>query len=473
MNTMTAPASASTHRLLAVDDLRVAGPEGTLLAGISLELHAGRALTLLGESGSGKSLLAHALMGSLPAGLHASGRLEIQGLHCDAGDRDTRRPLWGRGLALLPQEPWFALDPTMRVGAQLAETYRLVGGASRGEARERTRHELAAIGLDQAARAWPFTLSGGMAQRAAFTMTRAGNAPLLIVDEPTKGLDAAWRDDIVARLREALAQGCAVLTITHDLAVARALGGEIAVMLEGAIVEHGDAATVLDRPRHAYTRALIDAQPCRWPAQAHPQTGEIVLEASGVGKRFGARTLFQGLDLSLRAGARVAVSGPSGTGKSTLGNILLGLAAPDSGAVRRAPGIAAVRYQKLYQDPAAAFAPRVTLGRSLADVMRLHGIDRARMDALLPRLRLAPALLARLPSAVSGGELQRFALLRALLLRPAFLFADEPTSRLDPVTQQETMALMLEATAENRCALLLVTHDADIAANVATDVIAL
>jgi peptide/nickel transport system ATP-binding protein len=475
---MTAPVAmpcswATPQRLLAVDQLRVTGPQGLLLDGISLELHAGRALTLVGESGSGKSLLAHALMGTLPTPLRASGRLVIQDMTCDAGDRDARRRLWGRGLALLPQEPWFALDPTMRVGAQLAETYRFVGGASRAEASGRAQRDLASMGLDHAMRAWPFTLSGGMAQRAAFTMTRAGNAPLLIVDEPTKGLDAAWRDDIVARLRAALAQGCAVLTITHDLTVARALGGEVAVMLDGAIVERGEAATVLASPRHRYTRALVDAEPRHWPAQTVADTGGVVLEASGLGKRFGSQSLFHGLDLTLHAGARVAVSGRSGTGKSTLGNILLGLVAPDSGTVRRARGIAAVRYQKLYQDPAAAFAPRVPVGRSLADVAKLHGIDGAHITALMPRLKLAPALLDRLPSAVSGGELQRFALLRALLLRPAFLFADEPTSRLDPVTQQETMALMLEATAESGCALLLVTHDGDIAAKVAKDVIAL
>jgi peptide/nickel transport system ATP-binding protein len=478
MNPIAAPVAISAPRaaplrLLAVDKLCVTGPEGVLLDGISLELHAGRALTLLGESGSGKSLLAHALMGTLPGELRASGRLDIQGITADASDRDARRPLWGRELALLPQEPWFALDPTMRVGAQLAETYRLVGGASRAAALGRAQRDLASMGLDHAMRAWPFTLSGGMAQRAAFTMTRAGNAPLLIVDEPTKGLDAAWRDDIVTRLRAALAQGCAVLTITHDLAVARALGGEVAVMLDGAIVERGDAATVLATPRHRYTRALVGAEPRHWPAQTAPETGEVVIEASGLGKRFGPQALFRGLDIQLRAGARVAVSGRSGTGKSTLGNILLGLVAPDSGTVRRARGIAPVRFQKLYQDPAAAFAPRVPVGRSLADVARLHGIDHARIAALMPRLKLSAALLDRLPSAVSGGELQRFALLRALLLRPAFLFADEPTSRLDPVTQQETMALMLEATAESRCALLLVTHDGDIAAKVARNIIAL
>ncbi len=459
-------------RLLGVRELSVASADGVLLQPVSFELQAGRALTLLGETGSGKSLLAHAVMGSLPSGLRASGRLAGHGWQCEADDMRVRRPLWGRELALLPQEPWFALDPLMRVDAQLAETYRLVAQESRRSAAHHAAQALRAVGLGHAARAWPTALSGGMAQRAAFAITRAGDAPILIVDEPTKGLDRIWRDDLVARLRAALEQGCAVLTITHDIGVARALGGDTMVMLDGRVVERGQTHAVLSAPSHDYTRALIAAEPAAWPRRAIPAPGGEVLHARALSKRFGNHVLFDGLDLTLHAGERVAVTGPSGSGKSTLGNVLLGLAKADRGSVRRAGGIAPVRYQKLYQDPAGAFAPHIPLGRALHDLIALHRLERAPLRPWMERLGLSADLLTRLPGAVSGGELQRFALLRALLLRPAFLFADEPTSRLDPVTQRNTIDLIVEAAQESDCALMLVTHDPDLAANVAARTLA-
>lgn len=453
--------------LLAVSGLRIDSAEGSLVGPVSFDLQAGRALTLLGESGSGKSLLAHAIMGTLPHGLRADGRIALAGQAFAAGDPESRRPLWGRQLALLPQEPWLALDPTMKVGRQLAQTHALVGGQSAEQAWRTALGELEALGLPGAADAWPATLSGGMAQRAAFAITRAGGAPVLIVDEPTKGLDHACRDEIVARLRQALEAGCAVLTITHDIAVARALGGDVAVMLAGRIVETGQAEALLSAPAHDYSRALVAADPENWTAHGRAAPGDEVLSAAGLGKRLGNRQLFHGLDLRLCAADRVAVTGPSGSGKSTLGNVLLGLMTADAGQVRRQPRVDAVRYQKIYQDPGSAFAPRRGIGQALHDLCARHHLDAAAIAPLMQRMRLPAALLARKPSEVSGGELQRFALLRALLLDPVFLFADEPTSRLDPITQKEVVDVIVQATRERGCALMLVTHDPHIAGSVA------
>ncbi len=173
--------------------------------------------------------------------------------------------------------------------------------------------------------------------------------------------------------------------------------------------------------------------------------------------------------------------GPSGTGKSTLGNVLLGLVAPDRGTVRRAEGLASTALQKLYQDPVASFAPRVSLECALRDAARRHGRPWPSVVERLRRLGVPEDLLARRPAAVSGGELQRIALARVLIARPALLFADEPTSRLDPVTQQEALAVLLDALEEDAAdggpggatALLLVTHDDDLADAVGTHVLRL
>ena len=449
--------------LLTVSRLRVASAEGHLLGPISFEMHAGRALTLLGESGSGKSLLAQAVMGALPVGLQAEGEVALGGASFAARDAIRRRSMWGRQVALLPQEPWLALDPTMQVGHQLAESHALVGGRSRADAWDATLRDLESLGMTDVSNAWPASLSGGMAQRVAFAITRAGGAPVLFVDEPTKGLDDACRGDIIARLQSALRAGCAVLTITHDIAVARALGGDVSVMLAGNIVESGPADTLLSAPSHDYTRALIASDPENWTARPSASPGGEVLQAVGLAKRLGGREIIRGFDLTLRAGECVAVTGPSGSGKSTLGNVLLGLIEADEGQVHRQSNAEAFRFQKIYQQPSSAFAPRRTIGRALDDLCARHRLDRAGIASLMTRMRLATGLLERRPGEVSGGELQRFALLRTLLLNPVFLFADEPTSRLDPITQKEILELIVESTQDRGCSLMLVTHDPSIA----------
>lgn len=445
-----------------VEDLSITGPQGRIVHGVSLAAAPGAALTLIGETGSGKSLVAAAVMGTLPATLSAGGRVRFEGTELLALDARARRALWGRRIALLPQEPWLALDPTMPAAPQVAEVFALVRGEAPAAARGAARRVLAALGLGAAARRYPFQLSGGMAQRVAIAATQAAGASLLLVDEPTKGLDGALRDALAATLR-ARAREATVLIITHDITLARMIRGTIAVMLEGRIVEQGPAAEVLDAPRHPYTRRLIDADPARWPRPVPaPQEAAVMVEGRGLARGFGARRLFSDLDIAVRAGEIVAVSGPSGCGKTTLGNVLLGLLRPDTGTVRRADA-AATRFQKLYQDPPAAFAPHATLRTAMADLARRHGIAWERITPLLARLNLAPALLDRLPAEVSGGELQRFALARVLLLDPIFLFADEATSRLDPITQQEVMTLLRTEVTEHGLAMLMVTHDTQLA----------
>lgn len=458
---------------LTIEDLRVSAGGVALVRGVSIRVAPGVPLTIVGETGSGKTLVAEAAMGTLAPELVASGRVVLGDAASEAGDRAARRHLWGRGIAMLPQEPWLALDPTMRVLPQVAQGHRFVRGLSMAEATARAREDLAALGLSGAATRFPHQLSGGMAQRVAVAAARAGGAPLLLADEPTKGLDSDLRSAVVALLRGALLAGGSLLCITHDVAVARALGGEVMVMLDGEVVEHGPAETVLTAPSHAYTRRLLAAEPEAWADDAIPGAGEELLSATSLAAERGGRRLFEALDLAVGAGEWVAVTGPSGCGKTTLGNVLLGLLRPAAGQVRRRAGLARTRYQKLYQDPVATFAPRLDLRTALAEAAALHGVPWSQLAAMLARLRVPDALLDRRPDQVSGGELQRIAIARALLADPVFLFADEPTSRLDPITQQETMAALREVSRERGLAVLLVTHDQAMARKVAGRQIAL
>jgi peptide/nickel transport system ATP-binding protein len=453
---------------LELDRVTVRAAGQVLLQPVSLRVARGGVLTLLGESGSGKSLLAQAIMGNLPATLDCVGIIRIDQHQSRAENQQARHALWGRTLALLPQEPWQALDPTMRIQRQIAETYQLVHPAPpAGGAMAASLRALRGLGLEGAARRYPFQISGGMAQRVAFLATHAAGAPLLIIDEPTKGLDSERRGEVLALLRTAIDGGMTLLTITHDVWLARALGGDVAVMLDGRIVEQGSAGTVLAQPAHAYTGRLLAAEPSAWPAApfSAPQTAAaVVADISDVAKSFGQQHLFAGVSAQIRRGEFISITGPSGSGKTTFGNVVLGLLKPDQGSVRRGAGLTPTAFQKIYQDPGAAFAPSASLRRSLQDLVALHRLEWDDLLRLLERLRLAPALLDRLPSQVSGGELQRIALARVLMLKPALIFADEPTSRLDPVTQHETLALLAEQAAAFDCAVLLVTHDPDIAA---------
>jgi peptide/nickel transport system ATP-binding protein len=449
--------------LLQADDVAVLDAAGrTLVRPVSLRLDPGEPLVVLGETGSGKSLLAQALMGTLPPELSARGRVRIDGTEHDAARPARFRPLWGRTFAVLPQEPWLSLDPLMRAEAQVAETHALVRKLAAQDARTAAASDLAALGLDAAARRrYPHQLSGGMAQRVAFAAARAGGGRIVIADEPTKGLDVARRDEVARLLSRSLAEGGGLLVITHDLALAQRIGGRLIVLRDGAVVERGTVAGVFAAPAADYTRLLLDADPARWPRRTPRAVGPTVIEGRALTVARGGRPLVERLDLTIGAGQIVGVSGPSGCGKSTLGDVLLGLHAPSPGDVRRSADAPCTAFQKLYQDPVAAFAPRRALGATLGDVARRFGRNGAAIAALRDRLDLDPFLLARTPGQVSGGELQRLALLRVMLAEPRFLFADEPTSRLDPITQRGVIDI-IEGLADAGCAVLLVSHDVEL-----------
>ncbi|WP_137157736.1 ATP-binding cassette domain-containing protein [Rhizobium sp. FKL33] len=442
--------------MLIAEDITVRAGAQALVNPVSLTLNPGKAVTVLGESGSGKSLLAQAILGILPQGLEAAGRLSVNDRPFDPARPQANRALWGRHIAVLPQEPWLALDPLMPARKQVAEVYELL--RSDPQSGDRAAADLADLGLAGAEQKFPWELSGGMAQRLAFAAARAGGGAITVADEPTKGLDAGRRDDVLALLRRGIDDGGGLLTITHDLQLAAGLGGEILVMRGGDVVERGPAERILSEPEHPYTQALVASDPTTWPRRLAPAAAAPLIRAQQLQVSRNGRQLFAPVSFELSAGQILGVFGPSGCGKSSLGNALLDLL-PYTGSLWRDPAAPKLAYQKLWQDPPAAFPARITLGQGLDDLIRLHKIDKARIPPLLDRLKLSPDLLARFPNSVSGGELQRIALLRALLLDPRFLFADEPTSRLDPMTQAQTIRLMLDIAAEQGLAIMIVSHD--------------
>jgi len=461
---------------LRVRDLVVRDRAGAaLVQPLDLSVPSGGIVSLVGESGAGKSLICAAIAGTLSDALLASGRIWLQGR--DAS-HDDRRGLWARSLFLLPQEPWHALAPARRVLSQTADTPR-IGGLTRTQAAARALGLLRHLGLhadrDSGKRAW--ALSGGMAQRVAVAAAMGAPAPVVLVDEPTKGLDATLRDRVRDSLRALMEAGRAVVLVTHDLELAGELGGELVVMRDGAVVERGCAPDVLARPRHPFTRALVDAIPGRWRSDASAAGAPLVrVEGAALTAGPGGRRLVDRLDLSVARGEIVGLWGASGSGKTTLGDTMLGLRPLSAGTLRWSEPMQPGVRQKLYQDPGAMFAPWRPIRATMADVTprlgRARGDLGRLLEPLLDQLRLSPALLDRLPHAVSGGELQRLALARTMLARPAFLFADEPTSRLDPLTQRDVAALIATCAADGM-AVLLASHNRDLIRALASRTVAI
>ncbi len=449
---------------LGVQGLGIRDREGRfLLMPVDLELEAGRCLCLVGESGAGKSLVCAAVAGTLPPGLSMGGRIWLDGREITDLSDAERRALWSTAVFLLPQEPWTALATARTARNQVADMPRLYGSRVAGIAANLM--ERVGLSATRDGPKVPSQLSGGMAQRVALATTLGAPARLILVDEPTKGLDADRRKLAEEGLRFLLYEGRSVLLVTHDLDLARRLGDEAVVMREGQVVERGPASEVLTRPCHAFTRTLLNAEPSRW-ARRRSAASDILVTAENlaVSPVRGGVIIARSIAFSIRRGGITALSGPSGCGKTTLGDTVLGLRRPAAGRLHRQGRLVV---QKLYQDPGAAFAPWRTIRATMSDALAEREAGREALEDLcrliFSRLGLNASMLDRRPGAVSGGELQRLALARALLAKADLVFADEPTSRLDAVSQKQFMELLHE-TAGSGVGILLASHDRDLLA---------
>ncbi len=449
--------------VIKVKELSVFAGSQRLLGPVSFQVAAQGTLVIMGETGAGKSLIAQAILGTLPGALRAEGAISINGRRVDTLGSVEHARLWGREIATLPQEPWRSLGPLMVSWRQVAETHHHIGGLAWGAAHAGTASDYSALGLEGAEPRLPGQLSGGMAQRVAFAAATAGRSPILLADEPTKGLDSSRQVRVIDLLKQVPNSGGTLLAITHEVPVAEALGGAIVVLRQDQVVEQGATADVLANPQAAYTKALLAADPRAWPKSPTSPPGDAILSARNLSVARGDRVLIEDFNLTLRAGERLAILGPSGIGKTTLLDTLAGLIAPHRGSVARHRSLGRHAIQKLYQDPPSAFPQHVNLGQNLRDVARLHGALWDQVLAFLDSLQLHPGLLGRRPDEVSGGELQRLSIARALIVGPKVLLADEPTSRLDPITQKTTLDLIAEIARKQGIAVILVTHNPEIA----------
>ncbi len=498
----------STAPLLEVRGLSVSFAGHEVVHGIDFAIAPGERVALVGESGSGKTVSALSLL-RLAANARLGGQALFKGTDLLALPERDLRALRGRDLAMIFQEPMTALNPLMTVGEQIAEVLSLKKGLDKVQLAERVLALLAETGIaDPArrARAFPHQLSGGQRQRVMIAMALACQPSLLLADEPTTALDVSLRGQILELLvRLQQSHGMAVLLITHDLNLVRRFADRVLVMENGRVVEQGATAELFAQPQHAYTQRLIASKPVR-DVPEPKRDAPAVMRANGLRVvyptplpgvrgwfRHGEFVAVQGASFDILPGQTLGIMGESGSGKSTLalaalgllpfqgelhiGNTVWGANSASNKALRR-------QIQVVFQDPFSSLSPRMTVEEIVGEGLGVHAPELSegeRQQLVMAALRdvglgtaddaLMAQTLQRYPHEFSGGQRQRLAIARALIIKPDILVLDEPTSALDVTVQKQVLQLLQTLQRERGLSYLLITHDVDVIRAMAHEVL--
>jgi len=456
--------------LLDVQNLTIAFGGQPVVHGVNFSIAEGEKLALVGESGSGKLSLLR-----LVSDAQVQGRALLNGQDLLALNERALRAVRGDQVSVIFQEPMTALNPLYCVGQQVAEVLQLKRGLTARQAWAGAVEWLAATGIPE-----PAQLSGGQRQRAMIAMALASQPKLLIADEPTTALDVSLRLQILDLLSDLQRQhGMAVLLITHDLPLVRRFADRVAVMERGHLVESGRVDEVFAQPRQPYTQMLLSSRPERQVDDAPlPADAPALLVAQGLRVSYpvplpGLRGWFRrgefvavkGADLRLCKRRTLGVVGESGSGKSTLALAALGLLAhtgellvggTDWASAQRSRTTRALRQrvQVVFQDPFSSLSPRMTIEQIVGEGLDVHHpglkaeqrrqrVQQALVDVgLAPQPQEAAHWLSRYPHEFSGGQRQRLAIARALVVEPELLVLDEPTSALDVTVQKQVLGLL-------------------------------
>lgn len=491
---------SSKTPVLHVHGLSVALPEHAdrpfAVEDMEIKVHAGEIVCVVGESGSGKSVTAFTVMGlhDKRALTPVKGEILLEGENL-LKDTDRRiRKLRGEKMAMIFQEPMTALNPVARVGEQIGEMLEIHTNLSASERKARVIRAMEDVHLPDPAKmysSFPHQLSGGQRQRIMIAMALVLEPVLLIADEPTTALDVTTQAQILKLVRELQeSRGMGVLFITHDFGVVADIADRVVVMQHGKIVEQGPVADILGNPQHPYTQMLIGAVPSMIPPHRDAATGEAALVTTDLNKQYGSAGLLGGgrvvhaakdVDLEVKRGETLGIVGESGSGKSTVARCIMRLIDPTSGEVLiSGHDIAKIRegalrpyrrdIQIVFQDPYRSLNPRRTVGQSIVEGPMNFGISaeeaRARAEDLMRIVGLQTEALERFPHQFSGGQRQRICIARALAMEPYVLIADEAVSALDVSVQAQVLRLLDDVRARFDLAMLFITHDLRVAAQV-------
>ncbi|MBI1383412.1 MAG: dipeptide ABC transporter ATP-binding protein [Rhizobiales bacterium] len=485
----------TTAPLVDVRDLSVRFRSGDsvhdAVRNVSFHIDPGETVAIVGESGSGKTVSALSIMRLLPypAASHPSGRILVKGRDMLTAPEDDLRRMRGDTVSMIFQEPMTSLNPLHTVEKQIREMIEIHSGIGGDEARMRVLDLLHRVGIREPEKrlgSYPHQLSGGQRQRVMIAMALANAPELLIADEPTTALDVTIQAQILELLKDLQRQaGMAMLLITHDLAIVRKIADRVYVMEAGRIVEEGPTRRVFDAPQHAYTRHLLNAEPKGEPPVAD-ETAPVVVETRDlkvwfpIKRGFLQRTVdhvkaVDGVSLRLRAGQTVGVVGESGSGKTTIGLAILRLISSTGEIAYMGKRIDRFRsaemrplrreMQVVFQDPYGSLSPRLSVGQIIEEGLEIQRPEldyderRARVGAALEEVGLEAAMQDRYPHEAAGGQRQRIAIARAMVLEPKFIMLDEPTSALDMSVQAQIVELLRDLQKKRGLAYLFISHD--------------
>lgn len=483
-------ATRSPHGASARDvTVRVARTREAILTDVSIDVAPGEIVGLAGETGSGKTTLGLLMLGYRAPGLAATEGVVRVGdtiVQQDSRslDGEALRRMRGRRISYVPQDPSAALNPGMRISASFRQVLSAHGVA---DGDDRLAELFPAVGLPVTAEftdRFPHQLSGGQLQRVAIATAFALRPEVVVMDEPTTGLDVTTKAKVAALVRDlATRTSTGVVFVSHDLRLLLDLADRVCVLRDGRVVESAPSSEIATSPQHAYTKRLLAALPRVddgiAPVQLRDGASSAVLSVRSLSASYGSKRVTHDVSFDILPTQTLALVGESGSGKTTTARCIAGFHAAYEGEILLAgetvrPSVtkrtsshrAAIQY--VFQNPYGSLNPRRRVGPTIAEAPRLLlGTNRADAERIargwLDRVGLSREHFDAMPQQLSGGQRQRVALARALAASPRLLVCDEVTSSLDVSVQREIVTLLQELQSEEQLAMLFITHDLGVA----------
>ncbi|MGY0391333.1 ABC transporter ATP-binding protein [Bizionia sp. KMM 8389] len=491
-----------------------------IIHGISYQLFPNEILGIVGESGSGKSVSSLAIMGLLPPEISkiTAGKINFNERDLTQITSKAFQKIRGNEIAMIFQEPMSSLNPSMRCGEQVREILMQHTAFSKLEAKTETINLFEKVKLpnpERVFKAYPHEISGGQKQRVMIAMAIACKPKILIADEPTTALDVTVQKEIILLLKELQqTENMSILFISHDLALISEISNRVLVMYQGNIVEQGTVSDIFNKPKHTYTKALINARPAldvRYKRLAtikdfmsdsinntiiskedRQQSHKLIyakpplLSIQNIDKTyisksgwFAKNQVFKAVNqvsFNLYEGETLGLVGESGCGKSTLANVILQLDKASAGQIlykgtditklsRKAIRTLRKDIQIIFQDPYASLNPRIPVGKAIMEPMKVHGIGKSESDRkqrvlkLLEKVGLDASYFSRYPHEFSGGQRQRIGIARTIALEPKLIICDESVSALDISVQAQVLNLLNDLKANFGFTYIFISHD--------------